>query len=225
MKGRDHGRARRRLRLQDLQGHQLGLRVQPGDRLVQHQQRRARGQQPRQQHPRPLPARHGEDAAPLQARQPDRRQRLVRPLLRHIRRLGDRAQRRHRQGVYAPGHAPLLRQVAGQPRPRLRPHPARVLPEQPRLALHRQEAQHGLQQRRLARPVRPADGDEPSRLQGRGDALQHLAPAEARAHVLQLDGGPGDLCGHARQLRAARQATRANRGAPTSAVNTPSFSS
>ena len=60
---------------QELQGQQLGVGIEAGGRLVGDQQRRAGGQQPRQQHPRPLAAGHVEHAALGQRREPDLRQR------------------------------------------------------------------------------------------------------------------------------------------------------
>jgi hypothetical protein len=63
VQGDDHRRPGRRLGPQQVQRQQLGVGIQAGHRLVGDQQRRARGQQAGQQHPRPLAARHVEHAA------------------------------------------------------------------------------------------------------------------------------------------------------------------
>jgi hypothetical protein len=66
-----HARATAGLGAQQVQRQQLGVGIQARHRLVGDQQRRSGRQQARQQHPRPLPARHVEHAAVGQVRRPD----------------------------------------------------------------------------------------------------------------------------------------------------------
>src|SRR5205814_10642586 len=78
------------------------------------------------------------------------------------------------------------------------------------------EAGEGAQQRRLPRPVRTDERDEPAGLDGEVDAAKDRARAIARGE------GPRDERGHATSRRRARTRSRRKDGAPSSPVRKPS---
>ena len=89
------------------------------------------------------------------------------------------------------------------------------LARRPRLQTERRAQQGG-----LARAIGAHEADDLAGAETQADALDNRAASAEDGQVGHLQQG-----GHARQLRAARQATSANRGAPKRAVTTPSRSS
>ena len=92
---------------------------------------------------------------------------------------------------------------------------------EPDVALHPgKKTQPCPQQAGLARAIGP---DDPNNLAGANDQTGRVQNKLAALAGLDAADGPGRR--HARQLRDARQASKAKAGAPNRAVTTPSFSS
>src|SRR6185312_16131447 len=124
-------------------------------------------------------------------------------------------------GGHVPGDPALLRQVPAEARalapPELIQGPSAERNLARRAGL---QPERRAQQGCLAGAVRTDQPDHLARTGLQGDVGQHRASAEADAEALD-----GQRRGHARQLRAARQAMSANTGAPNRAVTTPRRSS
>ncbi len=208
-------------RPQPLQNQQLGVRVQTGNRLIGDQERRRNRQGARQKHACAFAARHIGHAAIGQMADADLVQRGAGALQRRSPGEERRAQRRHFDGRQVPGDGTVLRQIGRALAPlAFRQTPGLVAAQTSGPLGQRGQAKGGANRRRLARPVRSAQGDDFAWPDEEGRAFQNLDPAEARVGVLKLQ-----QPAHSRHSRAARHAIRANSGAPTRAVNTPSFSS
>ena len=136
------------------------------------------------------------------------------------RRQEGRAQRGDLDRGQVPGDAPLLWQIGGALRPPARRQARDRVPAKPGLAAgQRQKPGQHPDHTRLARTIRPHHGDQLAGGHRQIDHVQHRPPAQDGRRADQRQGA------HSRHARAARQAIIANRGAPTRAVNTPSFSS
>src|SRR5690606_5941948 len=139
--------------------------------------------------------------------------------------LGPRQERRAEGGDLGggqvPGDAALLRKIGGALGAGASRQARDVVARQAgRPARQRQQAREGAYQAGLAGPVGTDQGQQLARLHPQVGAVQHGAAAQSRRGGRHAEPGR-----HSRHSRAARQAIRANSGAPTRAVNTPSLRS
>jgi len=207
-------------RSQPLQNQPLRIRVQTRDRFINQQQGRTDDQSPRQQHPRPLAARHIRHAPVDQMPRPNLDQSDLGTS--HGVTAGEEghAQRRHLDSRQIPGDPAFLRQI-GDPLGALAMRQStQIITVQPhRAARQRRQPDRRADGAALARAIGSAQGHHLARPDRQVDAAQHRLFAQTRAHLLQRQQA------HSRHSRAARQAINANRGAPIRAVKTPSLSS
>ena len=159
--------------------------VQRPQRLVQHQQRRARRQTARQRHPLLFAARQRVDVAPPHAFQADQRKGFFGPFL-------NMGLPPHAQ---AEGH--VLRDSHVREQGIVLKHQAEIAPvhrhvaevfalEQDRATVWRLQTRDDPQQRGLAAAAGPQQTDDFAGPYRKGDVVEHLFVAEALAYLTQL---------------------------------------